>query len=328
MAGYEATQIRWPESDAEFEKRVGVLFRAVLNDPNVKRAGTKAQSQDGVDLVGHRDRNIRQLVGIQCKLKESGKKLSDKAVRDEVKKALKYKPLLKEYFIVTTAKDDLKLQQLAQTLTQLQLAKGRKIRIDIWGGGTLSERINEHESAKQAFDPGFSPAIQAQKVILEELVRVQGDANEKLQSISSQLDVSSSLFSEGAHLPRIYADRELTEELSRALRRRGFMEANITMEILDLANRALTGNLIGGSPSLRAEVIERAARTHATADTRELALRLHQAAKNLTSDLNFELFDALYADAQGKTDEALRLLRAQNTPDSLRHRRTDAHVPE
>ena len=123
MAGYPATQIRMPESEVEFEKNVGVLFRAILGDPNVKRAGTKGQSQDGVDLVGRRDRNPRQLVGIQCKLKEQGKKLSETEVRREVRKALKYKPVLKEYFIVTTAKDDIKLQKLAQTLAQRQLSE-------------------------------------------------------------------------------------------------------------------------------------------------------------------------------------------------------------
>ena len=60
-------------------------------------------------------------------------KLTKKEVNDEVAKALTFKPRLKEYFIVTTSKDDTKLQQLALVLTQDQQAKGRKIDIEIWG---------------------------------------------------------------------------------------------------------------------------------------------------------------------------------------------------
>jgi hypothetical protein len=228
MVGYKATQIRMPESEVEFEKNVGVLFRAVLNDPNVKRAGRRGQPQQGVDLVGHRDRQSSRLVGIQCKLKGEGRKLSTTEVRTEVRKALKYKPLLKEYFIVTTAPDDIKLQQLAQRLTQQQFAKGRKIHIDIWGRGTLEERINEFKSAKEAFDPGFSPSVQAQQVLLEELSHGQ----QVLATKAQVEDIANKLQGRAAgadmRLPEMYADRELKDELSRVLRRRGFAEANVT----------------------------------------------------------------------------------------------------
>jgi len=76
MAGYRQTQIPKPANDAEFETNCVILFRNLLKDPNVHRLGTSGQAQDGVDIVGHRDRNANQIVGIQCKLKSGRSKLT------------------------------------------------------------------------------------------------------------------------------------------------------------------------------------------------------------------------------------------------------------
>ncbi|PSJ56188.1 restriction endonuclease [Kumtagia ephedrae] len=113
MVGYRPTQIRKPADETEFEKNCVVLFKELLNDPNVSRVGTRGQGQDGVDIKGHRDRDPNQLVGIQCKLKVGNSKLTKREVDEEVKKALTFNPPLNEYFIVTTSKNDTKLQQRA-----------------------------------------------------------------------------------------------------------------------------------------------------------------------------------------------------------------------
>jgi hypothetical protein len=114
MAGYRATQIRPPANETEFEKNCVVLFSELLRDPGTKRVGTRGQKQHGLDIVGLRDRDPNQIVGIQCKLKSGRSKLTKKEVRDEIKKAVRYKPLLSEYFIVTTSKDDAALLPIAQ----------------------------------------------------------------------------------------------------------------------------------------------------------------------------------------------------------------------
>jgi hypothetical protein len=99
MAGYRPTQIRKPSNETEFEKNCAVLFREFLRDPNVKRLGTRGQRQQGVDLVGHRNRDPKEIVGIQCKLKSGSKKLTKREVQTEVKAALGYKPPLYCYHI-------------------------------------------------------------------------------------------------------------------------------------------------------------------------------------------------------------------------------------
>jgi len=158
------------------------LFREILGDPNVKRFGTRGQRQDGVDIVGHRDRKPKQLVGVQCKLKSGRSKLTRKEVRTEVQAALKYKPRLKEYFIVATSKDDKELDQYAQELMQEQEVAGRQIYIAIWGWDTLQEKIDLYETAKNAFDPGFSPSVASQDRKLDALL-----AGQKRQATHGQV---------------------------------------------------------------------------------------------------------------------------------------------
>lgn len=113
MTGYKATRISPPADETDFEKKTVILFRELLKDPNVKRVGRRGQGQKGVDVIGRRNATAKHLVGIQCKVKGLGKALSEDEARHEVKKALTYRPKLKEYFIVTTAPNNIALDQLA-----------------------------------------------------------------------------------------------------------------------------------------------------------------------------------------------------------------------
>jgi hypothetical protein len=70
MAGYRPTQIRMPANETEFEKNCVVRFRGLLKDPNAKRFGTRGQRQHGIDILGRRDRDARQIVGV---LRKSGR---------------------------------------------------------------------------------------------------------------------------------------------------------------------------------------------------------------------------------------------------------------
>ncbi len=97
MTGYTPTHIGIPKNHADFERKSVVLFRELLEDPNVKRLGPSGQSQYGIDLLGYRKENKKKLVGIQCKKKQPNGVLTTTEVRKEVRKALEYKPHLSEY---------------------------------------------------------------------------------------------------------------------------------------------------------------------------------------------------------------------------------------
>ena len=309
MTGYTPTHIGIPKNHADFERKSVVLFRELLEDPGVKPLGRSGQKQFGIDLLGYRKGNLKKPVGIQCKKKKPNGVLTAAEVRAEVGKALKYRPGVCEYIIATTADDDRALDQLAQELTKAQIAKGRKIRIQVWGWGTLEEYIDQHPRAKEAFDPGASPAVKEVRVKLKELTETQSKQAtvEQVAELSKKIDQRASVDDE--RLPPAFADKEIAAEISRINRRRGFPEVKTLEELADLAARVLDGNLARGSAHLRAEVLERAARSHARPETVELARYFHAEALKRNHRLDTSFFDAILPAAEGNPNETLKTLR-------------------
>lgn len=312
MAGYRPTQIRKPANETEFEKNCVILFKEILNDPNVQRLGTRGQCQYGVDLVGNRGQDPKLIVGIQCKLKSGTSKLTKDEVRKEVGKAIGYRPQLSEYFIVTTSKDDTQLAQLAQQLMQDQEDAGRRLNIKVWGWDTLQENIDQYESAKQVFDPGFSPSINSQGRKLDALL-----AGQRHMATQDQVAVLADRMERGdreisTRLPQRFADRELTEGLSRALRRSGFVGTDVAAELAALANRVIDGDLVLASSTIRAEVCDRAARANAAAETATAARRFYDSAATLDPSRDLFIANALLKEAEGDPDATLRILRMRS----------------
>ena len=131
------------------------MWRCLLNDPNVSRNGRRGQRQNGVDIYGIRNSDPDHVVGIQCKLKSDGHCLTEKEIRGELKNALTFEPDLREYFIITTAPDDVALQELARKLSADQTKRGRHLLVYVWGWNTLEEKIANYAEALKAFDPTY-----------------------------------------------------------------------------------------------------------------------------------------------------------------------------
>lgn len=316
MAGFRPTQIPKPANDAEFEANCVILFRNILKDPNVHRLGTSGQAQDGVDIVGHRDGNTHQIVGIQCKLKSVGSKLTSSEVRTEVALALGYAPQLAEYFIVTTSKDDTKLTQLAQSLMQTQAAAGRKLQIIVWGWDTLQEKIHQYEEAKRAFDPGFSPSLEAHDRKLDTILSLQEKAATQDQVAALERRISATAPKSSLLLPAEFAQRELDSCLSRILRRRGFAGIDTSAELAALADRAISGDLSLASSGSRGKLCDRAARANAMPGTLEKARELRSAAAMIDPSCDLVIADALLQEASGDVDASLRYLRDHSDPEA------------
>jgi hypothetical protein len=187
MSTLAATQMAKPRDEQGFERACLVLWRCILNDPNVQMNARRGQGQDGVDIFGFRDRDPTRPVGIQCKLKGDGKHLSEREVRDEVKKALNFKPALKEYFIVTTSSDDGELQRVARELTVETAKAGGAIVINVWGWETLERQITAHPDAANAFDPSYGPHAKQQTTLLVQMAGDQANATSQLAALSSQM---------------------------------------------------------------------------------------------------------------------------------------------
>jgi cellulose synthase operon protein C len=171
MSALAATQIPKPGNEQDFERACVPLWCDLLGDPNVQLNARRGQGQDGVDLFGMRNRDPKNYVGVQCKLKGDGKQLTDTEVRQEVTKALGFKPPLGEFFIVTTAPDDGAMHEFARVLTSELHGKGRSMSVHVWGWGTLEQKISGSARARQAFDPTYSPYAE----------RIQGEVIELRQ---------------------------------------------------------------------------------------------------------------------------------------------------
>ena len=181
---YAAFQIPKPIDEQVLERAPLELFRCVLNDPNVTTYGRRGQAQQGVDIYGKRDANPSHYVGVQCKLKSGDNVLTEKIVREEVDLALGFEPALVEYFILTTAPDDAKLQKLARILeVEIQQNHGRQLSIQIWGWNTLEREIQRHPTAIKEFYPDYTPYAQELEKGIQEVSFGQNTIRDKLERI-------------------------------------------------------------------------------------------------------------------------------------------------
>ena len=159
MSELPATRIPKPSDEGAFERCNEVLWRCVLKDPTAHLHGRRGQRQHGVDIVGCRDVVHHQIVGIQCRLKGEGRALHESEVREEVSKALAFRPLLSEFIIATTAPDDAELQRLALELSQtVSNDREKDLTVRIFGWSLLESEIRRHPEALNAFDPSHTPS--------------------------------------------------------------------------------------------------------------------------------------------------------------------------
>ncbi|WKA27961.1 HTH domain-containing protein [Bradyrhizobium roseum] len=317
MSGYTPTHIGIPKNHADFERKCVVLFQELLEDPSVKRLGRSGQSQYGIDLLGYRKGNTKKLVGIQCKKKQPNKALTTTEVRTEVRRALKYKPQLSEYIIVTTGGDDTELDKLATALTKQQRERGRRVRIQVWGWETLEDYIDRYPAAKEAFDPGASPAVKEVKGKLDRItkrLKAQPTAqqiSDQFASLTEKVERRTSI--DDDRLPTAVADRELASEVSRINRRRGFIESKTADEFSSLAQRILNGDLAKASYDLQADSLERAARSNVSPENVDRAKVFHAEALKRKPGLDTSFYDALLPSAVGHPNDTLRALRRLDT---------------
>ena len=161
MADYSSVSIPPPKNWQDFERHCRVLFECILKDPTTCLNGRHGQSQNGVDIWGRRGGSGGQYVGVQCKGKNSnlGKKVTESELRGEVEKARNFTPPILEFFLVTTAPDDAKIQEIARNITQENKVSNRPMDVTVWGWAELENRISQYAPAIQAFLPDSTPFI-------------------------------------------------------------------------------------------------------------------------------------------------------------------------
>lgn len=122
-----------PRSWEQFEELCADLFESLWNDPRLVRHGRSGQAQFGVDIIASRGGIYP--VGLQCKKKAQWppKSLTMREVRRELAEAEKFKPALKEFYILTTIPADAPLQGQVRTLNETRREAGQfEVEVLFW----------------------------------------------------------------------------------------------------------------------------------------------------------------------------------------------------
>lgn len=190
MSALTSIAIPRPRDWQAFERAAVELWICLLGDDGIHRFGRQGQAQFGLDLLGYRDLDAAKLVGIQCKCVRD---LDEKLIREEVDRALKYKPEMTEYYVVTTADDSTAFAELGFELTDECRRKGGRTVIRIWGWSTLEDRIQKHTNAHKAFDPNYTPVLQA---VIDRVTDQLDHSSVQQAEIRSDLSEVKTLFKE------------------------------------------------------------------------------------------------------------------------------------
>ncbi len=145
-----------PKSWDQFEELCADVFQAAWADPNLIRYGRSGQRQRGVDIVTRS--GALDPVGLQCKKQTRWpvKTLTKKQIDAEVAKALKFTPVLKAFYILTTAPDDVDLQDHARAITTRHAAIGL-FEVVVLGWGEIVRRVTLNPAVA---DKHFGPSGQ------------------------------------------------------------------------------------------------------------------------------------------------------------------------
>ncbi|MGO9171322.1 MAG: hypothetical protein ACLP7P_05075 [Rhodomicrobium sp.] len=120
---FHSLQIPPPKNWQDFEALCLDIFRRVWRDRTAQRNGRLGQPQAGTDVFGRCD---EQWHGVQCKGKDTllGAEVTETELRDEIRKALSFKPSLEHWILATTAPKDAALEQMAREISDDHRARG------------------------------------------------------------------------------------------------------------------------------------------------------------------------------------------------------------
>lgn len=141
--------LRKPANWQDFESLCLMLWREEWNSDDLKKNGRTGQSQQGVDISGHRD-GEDEYSGIQCKCKSDGEILTTDEVAAEIEKAKAFRPPLKRYVIATTAKKDATLEEFVR-LRDVENRKRGLFSIDVKSWEDIVDMLERHKKVLFAY---------------------------------------------------------------------------------------------------------------------------------------------------------------------------------
>ena len=102
--------LRKPANWQDFESLCLLLWRSEWKSEDIKKNGRNGQSQNGVDICGHRD-GEGEYSGVQCKCKPGNNALTCDEIDFEIENARAFKPDLRRLVFATTADKDAAIEE-------------------------------------------------------------------------------------------------------------------------------------------------------------------------------------------------------------------------
>ena len=109
-----------PKDFDTFEDVVCSLYSRMCNNPNLQRYGRAGQKQNGIDVVGFKD---KILLGIQCKSHPEND-ITTREIDEEIQKAEGFTPSIDELIICTSAHRDTETTAHVLSVNAARLQKG------------------------------------------------------------------------------------------------------------------------------------------------------------------------------------------------------------
>lgn len=316
MSDANNEQFRPPPSWDKFEEICADLFSRIWDDAEVVRYGTRGQAQTGVDIYGKDDGADS---GVQCKGKRDWPptKLTISEIDREVEKAKAFSPKLKSFIIATTAENDTRATDRANAITA-EHEKCGLFRVTIYGWTEIVRRLNDYPDLLKKHFSSFTirrleesmPDAIADRVI-ERLTTANTaiDPNDREQAPPTQPSALNDRLADAL-------ERDFSTRYDRALQRLTYPELDKIDEFAALAADVIAAPPGTPSPGLRRLILLRASRAASIKDRIDDATQLLAAGQSFPGETSDLPARARLASAQGRANQAIRLLRDETDPDA------------
>ena len=260
-----------PDEWQTFETNMKQLLRLVLNARSIQTYGRSGQAQMGVDLYASRNDNPGLFVGIQCKQKTWDKPITKTILRDEVKEARKFTPTLSEYILVTTAKDDAKIQAEAAKLEKELSTTDTPFTINVWGWETICQEIHrfEGDGMLELWYPGLKALVQREARRKEDQA---ADLEEALNTVQNYMQAADDRANQAA-VEKI--DKNLHADIDAYNKRLQAGEYTLALELFETKLNSIDDTT---SDRVRFRLLSNIGACHHNLGQREQAIRFFETA--------------------------------------------------
>ncbi|SEQ67743.1 Restriction endonuclease [Amphritea atlantica] len=196
-------QLLPPQDWDEFEQLCHGLWIELLSDPEAKMHGRRGQSQNGVDVYGYDHRNgSRELVGIQCKGKDNylERNVSEAELREEIAKAISFKPAISKFILATTGNRDANIQAFTRAINAENVNAGG-FTVSTWSWPDISEKVQDYPALLRKFYPEIfvSPNLYRTHDSLNFTIPLSNDHEQKIAALFEVDDMRGEMLPEFRH---------------------------------------------------------------------------------------------------------------------------------